>query len=391
MRYISNDLAPKRWSDFIVSPIELELVKTYITNGAGKKNGLPRALYIMGPSGCGKTTYARLLMRSFRCLNRKDDEHEPCGECAYCVADNDERLQGLSEGDCVWVQPGMRSETVGAQVKIALERARMGPALSDRPHRNVLWCVFDEWPYDKKISIDVLGELEALPDYCNVCFIFLSMLKDNSDSQLSIAHDRRCSQIKLRPSSTSTICEYLQDKFPNLPSISLELIAKQSKGSLGTALMRLDDVLQRDSLCSEEMTCYQLELCLPSQRQRIWSLAIGPWKKGYTKDLKQIIEDIEAFSSGANLSQQLLEDILDDIEEQSAKDLAPTTEHILAIDKLQEYRLYPERCSLLSILLYIGDIGRALEHSTGRKLVDYNHPTKWNSSEGLGYANLQRD
>lgn len=391
MRYISNDLAPKRWSDFIVNPIELELVKTYITNGAGKKDGLPRALYIMGPSGCGKTTYARLLMRSFRCLNRKDDEYEPCGECAYCLADNDERLQGLSEGDCVWVQPGMRSETVGAQVKIALQRARLGPALSDRPHRNVLWCVFDEWPYDKKIGVEVLGELEALPDYCNVCFIFLSMLKDNSDSQLSIAHDRRCSQIKLRHSSSSTIYNYLKEKFPELPSASLELIATHSKGSLGTALMRLDDVLQRDSLCSEEMTCYQLELCLPSQRQRIWKLVLGPWKKGYTKILKQVIEDIESFSSSSNLSQQLLEDILESLEDNADSELSPCTEHILAIDKLQEYRLFPERCSLLSILLYIGDIGRSLEQSTGRKLVDYDHATKWSNAETLGYANLKRD
>jgi DNA polymerase-3 subunit gamma/tau len=57
------------------------------------------AYLFCGPRAVGKTTFARLLAKSINCLNRKEGEFEPCGECSSCLDISDGRALDVIEID----------------------------------------------------------------------------------------------------------------------------------------------------------------------------------------------------------------------------------------------------------------------------------------------------
>jgi len=64
-----------------------------------KSGQIAHAYLFSGPRGCGKTTTARVIAKAINCLNRKDNQAEPCNQCANCVEIQSGRAIDLIEID----------------------------------------------------------------------------------------------------------------------------------------------------------------------------------------------------------------------------------------------------------------------------------------------------
>lgn len=88
MSSLGNEKRPKSFSEFSGSdngPVKyLEAVI--------KNNKHPNCIFLTGGSGTGKTTLAKLYAKATLCLNRKQGEHEPCGKCTNCIANEPENI-----------------------------------------------------------------------------------------------------------------------------------------------------------------------------------------------------------------------------------------------------------------------------------------------------------
>ncbi|HZJ41755.1 MAG TPA: DNA polymerase III subunit gamma/tau [Patescibacteria group bacterium] len=80
MSTLYRDYRPQNFQDILGQKhIKITLQNEISTNH------LAQAFLFCGPRAVGKTTMARVLAKSVNCLNRKEGEYEPCGECANCI------------------------------------------------------------------------------------------------------------------------------------------------------------------------------------------------------------------------------------------------------------------------------------------------------------------
>ena len=79
MATLYRDYRPQTFSEVLGQ----QHIKITLQNeiSAGK---VAQAFLFCGPRAVGKTTLARVLAKSVNCLERKEGEYEPCGDCANC-------------------------------------------------------------------------------------------------------------------------------------------------------------------------------------------------------------------------------------------------------------------------------------------------------------------
>jgi hypothetical protein len=338
--YLSN---PMRWDEYYGQEAAVNLAKKFIINGLDEDKGLPRSIYISGPSGVGKTAFVRLLMRSFRCLGRKQGEYEPCGVCLNCTRTEDERLGGRAYGDTIWLQPGRREQgTDQSQVNEALAQAAAGHTHTGRPDRDVLWIVFDEFQaFGPAIRQQVLLKSEVEAPNNNVCFVFISMREDKINVQDLIALIRRGCPIQFLPFTVEQISNYLTNKYPDAPQETIDLVSKASRNSLGLGLAYLERIKQEDESMLPDIAGHILQMASPTQRLHIWECLE---KEVDFYNLMDSIKAIQSYTSPLNLATQFIEDILVSIKG------APTEDQLFAIEKINQFLQNYGQLSLLSYL-----------------------------------------
>jgi DNA polymerase-3 subunit gamma/tau len=80
MSTLYRDYRPNNFSEILGQKHIKVTLQNEISSGH-----LAQAFLFCGPRAVGKTTMARVLAKSVNCLNRKENEFEPCGKCDNCL------------------------------------------------------------------------------------------------------------------------------------------------------------------------------------------------------------------------------------------------------------------------------------------------------------------
>lgn len=344
MKNISYDLNPRKWEEYYDPGNLRQKAAKWISGGV---KTMPRAIFISGHSGCGKTAFALLLIRSIRCLNRKDDEIEPCGVCAACLGD-DPRYINKEQSQIYWIQSGnYEDESVQKQVKTAIAGANKGSRITNRIDRDMVIVVADEWHLvPSPVRQEFLQRAEVEIAHNNVVYIFITMQEEKLPLQDRIAMVRRSAHVKVHPFSVRHIQEFLLMKFPDCPPESAALIAENSEGSLGLGIAILDNIRDTVDDLSVDIVAHELSLATNQQRWEIWQALLNSNKFSH---LNFLLEGLSIYIDSFRLSKQLIQDVLRtcDILDNVRDD------QLFAINLLTQYQSNPYMLSLVNYLVQL--------------------------------------
>lgn len=132
---LAQDLNPKVWEEYFGFTNMTNRLKESII-----KDINPGAIFISSTTGIGKTAVTCLFIKSGLCLNRKPDEHNPCGYCENCKSDP--RTHDY-DGNVIWVQRGS-GDTISSQVNLAVQSAYTPATPLSMAKPGKKYIVFDE-------------------------------------------------------------------------------------------------------------------------------------------------------------------------------------------------------------------------------------------------------
>jgi len=215
---------PQTWDEVVGQD---HVVQTLRNAVRGER--LAHAYLFAGPRGTGKTTTARLLAKAANCLAEATGER-PCNRCARCVAVNAGRFLDLIEIDAA-------SNTSVDDVRELRERINFSP----NEGRFKVYIVDEVHMLSTAAFNALLKTLEEPPAHA----IFI--LATTEVHKIPATVLSRCQRHEFRRIPVALITDYLDRQIAKqgfrLDRESVDLIARQSTGSLRDAVSLLDQLV----------------------------------------------------------------------------------------------------------------------------------------------------
>lgn len=214
---------PRQFAEVVGQP---HVVKTLL-NGL-RQGRLAHAYLFSGPRGVGKTTTARLLAKAINCRNQQDGE--PCGECASCVA--------IGEGNFIdTVEIDAASNTGVDDIRKLREGIRYAPI-----EGTAKMYIIDEVHMLSQGAFNaLLKTLEEPPEHAYFC------LATTEPQKIPATIMSRCQRFDFRRVPAADIRAHLERICRNeevkFEIEALDLLARRADGSVRDGLSLLDQVI----------------------------------------------------------------------------------------------------------------------------------------------------
>jgi DNA polymerase-3 subunit gamma/tau len=214
---------PQRWESVIGQDHIIQTLRNAVAT-----DHIVHAYLFSGPRGTGKTTTARLLAKAVNCLD-PDRYMRPCNHCDHCVALNQGRFLDLIEIDAA-------SNTSVDDVRDLRERINFSPNLG----RYKVYVIDEVHMLSNAAFNALLKTLEEPPGHA------IFVLATTEAQKIPATVLSRCQRHEFRRIRVSNISTNLQKIAENegleVPEEVLQLIARQSTGSLRDAISLLDQL-----------------------------------------------------------------------------------------------------------------------------------------------------
>ncbi len=228
-------------------------VLTKILHYSIQTNQLVSSFLFTGIRGIGKTTSARIIAHTVNCTNRKliDNLVAPCGECANCLAFQDQSHPDIIEIDAA-------SYTSVDNIRDVVEKSIYMPVLGAYK----IFIIDEVHMLSKSAFNALLKTLEEPPSH--VIFILLT----TEISKVPITILSRCQKFNLKRFSVNDLVHLLETVCTKenitYEQMALESIAYKSDGSARDATVLLEQAVflskQRDADLSLEVVKESLDL-----------------------------------------------------------------------------------------------------------------------------------
>ena len=228
-KVLARKYRPQKFSDLIGQNSLVSILSNSITN---KRTA--HSYVLTGVRGVGKTTTARIISMSLNCMNRKDNDPEPCGNCDSCISIKQDRNMDVIEMDAA-------SKTGVDDVREIIDNVKYKPV-------NCLFKIFiiDEVHMLSKNAFNaLLKTLEEPPEHIKFIFATTEVKK------IPITILSRCQRFDLHRIDNEILSEHIL-KISKLENINIDkeavaLIVRASDGSVRDSLSLLDQAIANNN------------------------------------------------------------------------------------------------------------------------------------------------
>ena len=214
---------PHKWDSVIGQDHIIQTLRNAVSS-----DHIVHAYLFSGPRGTGKTTTARLLAKAVNCLDA-DLSERPCDQCDHCQAVNQGRFLDLIEIDAA-------SNTSVEDVRDLRDKINFSPNLG----RYKIYVIDEVHMLSNAAFNALLKTLEEPPGHA----IFI--LATTEAQKIPATVLSRCQRHEFRrikvADITTRLGEICEQEDLKVPDDVLNLIARQSTGSLRDAISLLDQL-----------------------------------------------------------------------------------------------------------------------------------------------------